>query len=169
VNRRNLNALVAGDNQALRAILASVLSGLGVGEIRQALDGGDAFRKICQRPPDFVVLDFEHHSDLVTTVRAIRRSPDSPRHDLPIVVTSAVATRSSIESIMREGVDRILLKPVRTSALDSCIEYFLSTERKFVVAADYAGRERRVLDRPAADNVDLPENDSHDILDLDVA
>jgi CheY-like chemotaxis protein len=169
MDRRKLHALVASDSQATRAILVSVLSGLGLGEIQQALDGGDAFRKMCRRPPDFVVLDFEHSNDLITTVRAIRRSPDSPRYDLPIVATTAIATRSSIEALMREGVDRILLKPVKTSALDSCIQYFLSDKRKVVVTPGYAGRERRLIARPDAESQGAHADDPDDILDLDVA
>lgn len=169
MERQNLRALVAGDNQAMRSVLASVLTGLKIGSVRQALDGGDAFRMICEKTPDFVVLDFEQDKDTIAAVRAIRRSPDTPRYDLPIVATVAVATRSNIELLMREGADRILLKPVKTSALDSCIEYFLRNERKLVLTPAYAGRERRLFAQTGAATPQRREDDPNDILDLDVA
>lgn len=154
MDRRNLTALVAGDNQTTRALIVSALTGLGVVTVRQALDGGDAFRSIAAGPPDFVVLDFEHANELVATVRAIRKSPDSPRRDLPVVVATTLATRSNIELLMREGVDRILLKPVKTAALKSCIQHFIANRRTDVVATE---------------KVDRPDDDPDNILDLDVA
>lgn len=157
----------------MRGIVASVLTGLRIGTVRQAIDGGDAFIKIRAQPPHFVVLDFEQDHDTIAVARAIRRSPDSPRHDLPIVAATAVATRSSIEALMREGVDRILLKPMKTSALDSCIQFFIENERKFVASPDYIGRERRAFTLPGDSipkrRTDDPTDDADDILDLDVA
>ena len=60
---RNLSALAAGDSIATRSVLASLLPGLAVRDVRQARDGGETFRQFGARLPDIVLLDFDLERD----------------------------------------------------------------------------------------------------------
>ncbi len=138
-----LSAMVAGDNAATRSVLSSLLLGLGVGDVRQARDGSEAFRQICARSPDFVLLDFELDGDAMATLEQIRCSPDSPRPNLPVGITVAVVTQASIEAMKRAGVSGVLLKPVSSRQLSACIQSLLSDQGSSVSADRTPGSDLR--------------------------
>lgn len=140
---RKVSALVAGDSVASRSVLASLLLGLGVGDVRQAHDGGEAFRQIRARTPDFLVLDFELDRDAIATLEHIRTAPDSPRHDLPIAIVVAFVTKSGIEALKQAGVSSVLLKPTAMRQLTACVQALLNDRRPFVASATYSGPDRR--------------------------
>ena len=52
-----LRLLVVDDNPHMRAIVLSLVQGLGVREVRQAADGGEGLRLLREAPADVALVD----------------------------------------------------------------------------------------------------------------
>lgn len=127
---RNLSALVAGDSVATRSVLASLLLGLGLSDVRQARDGGEAFRQIRARLPDFVLLDFDLERDAIATLQQIRNGTDSPRRDLPVAIAVGFVTQTGVETMRNADVSAVLLKPATSNKLNACVQSLLADKGK---------------------------------------
>jgi two-component system, chemotaxis family, chemotaxis protein CheY len=55
----SLRVLVIEDNQHMRAIMSTILSGIGIREIIEATDGMQALRYLKEHPVDFALADFK--------------------------------------------------------------------------------------------------------------
>lgn len=138
-----LSAVVADDHKSSRDIVTHILRAAGIRDIRQADDGAEAFRRICERAPDFLVLDFEMPHDGVTTLRQIRTSPKSPTRQLPVIMMTAYTTQGRIEAMRDAGATEVLSKPLTPAKLISRIESVFLRPRSFIDQPAYVGPDRR--------------------------
>jgi CheY-like chemotaxis protein len=145
MNFEQLSAVVADDNKSARDIVSHILRSAGVRDIRQADDGAEAFRRVCERAPDFLILDFEMPHDGVTTLRQIRTSAQSPARQLPIIMMTAYTTLGRIEAMRDSGASEVLSKPLTSAKLLSRIEAVLLRPRPFIDGPTFVGPDRRRL------------------------
>jgi CheY-like chemotaxis protein len=138
-----LSAIVADDHKGSRDIVADILWTAGMRDIRVASDGGEAFRLICARVPDFVILDLEMPHDGLTTLRQIRRGAGSPNKQLPVIMMTAYATRARIENLRDAGATEIVTKPLNRAKLMDRIESIFLRPRVFIESSEYVGPDRR--------------------------
>ena len=126
-----LKILVADDNALLRRGLQEMLSLWGVGRVVTAADGTEARGILCSEAIDLVVTDWIMAPvDGAALVRWIRHAPDSPRHDLPVIVLTAQADVPTVRAAWDVGADAVLAKPVSAVVIARRIEAVLRRPRR---------------------------------------
>jgi two-component system, chemotaxis family, chemotaxis protein CheY len=140
----HLKALVVEDNPHMRAILRAILMGLGVSEVHEAPDGGQAFRVLKRIEPDFVLTDMMMAPvDGIAFVRELRNSPQSPNPFLPVIMVSGHTERARILAARDAGVTEFVAKPITANNLFLRIVEIVERPRPFVRAPSYFGPDRR--------------------------
>jgi len=106
--------LLVDDSKYFRLILRTILLGIGIREICESGDGAEAFAILKEDPFDLVFLDLKMPViDGLEFIDLVRRAPDTPARDIPIVVVSADGRRESVETAVERGASDFLVKPVR--------------------------------------------------------
>lgn len=140
---RAYSVVVADDSKTARDIAIHALRTMGIYDIRQSPDGADALKKIAERAPDFVVLDFEMPHDGLTVLRHLRRAPTSPNRALPVLIMTAYTDRARIEALRDSGANEIISKPLSVAKLTGRVRAMMEHPRPFIDTAAYVGPERR--------------------------
>lgn len=138
-----ITALIVDDNAHMRAIVATLLHALGVGESMQASDGAEARAIIAQWRPDLIIVDQNMRpvsgTDFARDLR--RTSPEC--FDTPIIMLTAHTERSIVIAARDAGIDEILAKPISAKALMQRLHAVTHERRPFVRSAGYVGPDRR--------------------------
>jgi two-component system, chemotaxis family, chemotaxis protein CheY len=139
-----LKALVVEDNPHMRALLRTILIGLGVNEVHEAPDGGHALHLLERIESDFVITDLMMAPmDGVAFVHRLRNAPDSPNPFLPVIMVSGHTERSHILAARDAGVTEFVAKPITAKNLFLRIVEIVDRPRPFVRGPDYFGPDRR--------------------------
>jgi DNA-binding response OmpR family regulator len=157
-----LSAVVADDQKSSRDIVSEILRSVGMRDIRHADDGAVALRMLAIRPASFLVLDLEMPYDSVRTLRQLRRSETRSCAQIPVIMMTALATRSNVEAMRDAGANEIVVKPLTTAKLVGRTRAMLLHPRQFVISGSYVGPERR---RPNSQPYLGPFRRESDILD----
>lgn len=145
-----LRLLVIDDNPHMRAIVLSLLQGLGVRDVRQAADGVQALELLRKAPVDIALVDFDMSPmDGVAFTREVRNAPDSPDIYLTVIMMTGHAERARVEAARDAGVNEFLLKPLTLRAVVERLEAVIQRPRVFVRAPGYFGPDRRRRADPA--------------------
>ncbi|WP_448188848.1 response regulator transcription factor [Azospirillum sp. sgz301742] len=130
-----LKILVADDNALLRCGLQEMLIQWGVVRVLTAADGAEARSILCSEPVDLVVTDWIMAPvNGAALLRWLRHAPDSPRHDLPVIVLTAQADVPTVRAAWDVGADAVLAKPVSAAVIARRIEAVLRRPRRPVPA-----------------------------------
>lgn len=132
-----LNVLVVDDNEHARRKATNLLREYGVGHIAEASDGSDAVIMLRAKPFDLVLLDWYMPEVSGSGLTRIIRAPGAgPNEKTDIVVMTAYATRENIETARKLGVQEVLVKPLDTKSVATCLRRVLSAQN-----ADASGEE----------------------------
>jgi len=144
-----LRVLLVDDNQHMRLIVAAVLAGIGVQEVRECWDGAEALDMLRQWPADVAFVDF-HMSpiDGVEFTRLVRNATDSPNPFLPIIMLTGYAERTRVMEARDAGVTEFVVKPVTARAVVDRLNNVIFRPRPFIRTATYFGPDRRRKDDP---------------------
>lgn len=139
-----LKVLVADDNVHLRAIVVSILGGIGISKIEECADGGKAFACIRDWTPDIAIVDFRMEPvDGVEFTHLVRSSPESPNSELPIIMLTGYADKTRVFEARDAGVTEFIVKPVTAQAVFDRINSVIYRPRPFVRSDSYFGPCRR--------------------------
>jgi PAS domain S-box-containing protein len=150
--------LVAEDNPANQMIIQALLErlGLSVDVVANGLEAVDAARN---RPYDLVLMDIGMpEMNGVDATRAIR-ALNGPRARVPIVAVTAHVMRGERESLLKQGLDDYLSKPIDRGALMACLARWLTQGDAEVTGADpvqtitNAPAPEQVIDRGILDQL----------------
>jgi CheY-like chemotaxis protein len=145
----SLRVLLVDDNQHMRAIVLTVLLGVGVTQVRETRDGAEALATLRDWPADLAIVDFQMFPlDGVEFTRMVRNAPDSRNPYLPIIMMTGHSERSRVYEARDAGVTEFVAKPVTAKALLERIHAVIYRPRAFVRTADYFGPDRRRRDDP---------------------
>ena len=141
---QHLKALVVEDNAHMRTLLRTILLGLGVGEVHEAQDGGQAFTLLGRGATDLVVTDLVMAPmDGIAFVHALRNSANSPNPFLPVIMVSGHTERTRILAARDAGVTEFVAKPITAKNLLLRIMEIVDRPRPFVRGEGYFGPDRR--------------------------
>jgi len=105
---RPWNVLVAEDSVTSRTLLQNILTAAGY-RVQTAVDGMDAYTKLCQEPFDLVVSDVEMPRmdgfELTAKIRA-----NEKLKDLPVVLVTSLDSREDREKGVEVGADAYIVK-----------------------------------------------------------
>jgi len=121
--------LIAEDNPANQMIVSSFLARLGLNADVVA-NGLEAVQAVRGNPYDLVLMDVGMPKmDGVAATQAIR-ALDGPRGRIPIVAVTAHVMRGERESLLQQGMDDYLSKPIDRAALVDCLARWLPAEKE---------------------------------------
>jgi len=148
----NLRVLLADDNQHMRAIVMTVLVGVGVRHVRESRDGAEALNVLRDWPADVAIIDFQMFPvDGVEFTRLVRTAPDSKNPYLPIVMMTGHSERSRVVEARDAGVTEFIAKPLTAKSVLERLQAVIYRPRPFVRTDNYFGPDRRRRDDPAYD------------------
>ena len=114
----NLRVLLVDDNQHMRAIVMTVLAGVGVRHIRETRDGGEALEALRDWPADLAIVDFQMFPlDGVEFTRMVRTAPDSKNPYLPIIMMTGHSERTRVMEARDAGVTEFVAKPLTAKSV----------------------------------------------------
>jgi CheY-like chemotaxis protein len=115
---QDLNILIADNNAYMRRLTRTMLMNLGARSMSEAGDGLAALESIRTYDPDVMLLDWDMPVLNGMEVMRIVRSPGLfPRSNLPIIMLTNRAQRSSVVEALRAGVHEFVLKLTSPKAL----------------------------------------------------
>jgi len=142
-----LRVLLVDDNQHMRAIVSTILKGVGIREVREARDGAEGLQALREWPADIAIVDFRMDPiDGVEFTRMVRNSSDSKNPYLPIIMMTGFADRPRVCEARDAGVTELVVKPVTARSVIDRITAVVFHPRPFVRTEDYFGPRRRGID-----------------------
>ncbi len=146
-----LKVLLVDDNEHMRAIVGTILKGIGIVNLREARDGSEALEALRTWPADIAIVDFRMEPmDGVDLTRLVRNAADSRNPFMPIIMMTGFADRPRVEEARDAGVTELIVKPVTARAIIDRLNAVVYRPRPFVRTADYFGPQRRGIDDVAA-------------------
>jgi CheY-like chemotaxis protein len=146
-----LKVLLVDDNEHMRAIVGTILKGIGIVNLREARDGSEALEALRTWPADIAFVDFRMEPmDGVDLTRLVRNAADSRNPFLPIIMMTGFADRPRVEEARDSGVTELIVKPVTARAIIDRLNAVVYRPRPFVRTPDYFGPQRRGIDDVAA-------------------
>ena len=139
-----LNILIVDGNHYMRRLTRTMLMNLGAKSVIEASDGLAALELIRTSDPDVMFLDWDMPVLNGMEVMHIVRSPGVfPRPNLPIIMLTNRAQRSSVVQALRAGVHEFLLKPTSPKALLDRLTSITANPRPMVKIGDFYVPEPR--------------------------
>ncbi|MBI1238435.1 MAG: response regulator [Alphaproteobacteria bacterium] len=125
-------------------LLTSVLSETPFSKIDLAHSSEEAWRFVCERPYDAILLDqsLEPMNGL-SFARRIRQTKTTQNRFCPIIMMAGHPTMTLVSRARDVGVTEFLAKPVSQRAVVERLEAALRNPRTFVQAGDFFGPDRR--------------------------
>jgi two-component system chemotaxis response regulator CheY len=155
-----LRILLVDDNPHMRAIVAAILKGIGMKEVRECADGAEALQAVREFKPDIAIVDFQMAPlDGVEFTRLVRNSEDSENPYLPIIMMTGFAERARVVEARDSGVTEFLVKPVTARGVIDRINAVIFHPRPFIRTDDYFGPKRRGIDDHMAEPAAAPAKD----------
>jgi two-component system, chemotaxis family, chemotaxis protein CheY len=135
---QGLNILIVDGNHYMRRLTRTMLMNLGAKSVVEAADGLAALEQIRTCDPDVMFLDWDMPAlDGMEVVRIIRSPGVFPRPNLPIIMLTNRAQRSSVMQALRAGVHEFLLKPTSPKALRDRLTSIAVKPRPMVKLGDF--------------------------------
>ena len=139
-----LTVLVVDDNRHMRELACSLLRGIGFRQAREAGNVETAWDLVRQHQPDIVLVDFDMPSLAgPVLIERIRRAPDSPAHDMAVILMTAFSDRARVVASRDAGASEILAKPISIQSLLDRLVAVIDRPRSLVRAQTYVGPDRR--------------------------
>jgi PleD family two-component response regulator len=115
---QGLDILIVDGNVFMRRLTRMMLMNLGARSVTEAADGLTALDMIRDNDPDVVLLEWDIPLlDGMELMRIVRSPGVFPRPNIPIIMLTDRAHRSSVHEALRLGVHEYLIKPVSPKAL----------------------------------------------------
>ncbi len=143
---QGLNILIVDGNSYMRRLTRTMLTNMGAKSVIEAADGLAALEQIRMCDPDVMLLDWDMPVLDGMEVMHIVRSPGVfPRPNLPIIMLTHRAQRSSVVQAIRAGVHEFLIKPTSPKALRDRLTSIAINPRPMVKLGDfYVPEPRRI-------------------------
>ncbi|HTO62713.1 MAG TPA: response regulator [Bradyrhizobium sp.] len=141
---QGLSILIVDNNAYMRRMTRTMLMNLGAKSVNEAGDGLAALEAIRHYDPDVMFIEWDMPVLNGMEVMRIVRSPGVfPRPDIPIVMLTSRAKRSTVIEALRGGAHEFLIKPTSPKALRERLLSIVVRPRKMVKLGDFYVPEPR--------------------------
>ncbi|MFA6267309.1 MAG: response regulator, partial [Pseudolabrys sp.] len=130
----------------MRKVTRMMLMNLGAKSVMEAADGLAALEQIRNSDPDVMLLDWDMPLlNGMEVVRIVRSPGVFPRPNLPIIMLTNRAQRSSVVQALHAGVNEFLVKPTSAKALHDRLSSIVIHPRPMVQLGDaYVPQPRKI-------------------------
>jgi CheY-like chemotaxis protein len=143
-NFSELRVLLVDDNANMRSIIAAILEGAGIKDVRHARDGEIGLKILRDWPADIAIVDYLMTPiDGLEFTRKVRFGRGALNNQLPIIMVTGYADRIRVIEARDAGVTELVVKPVTAHAVLSRMTQVIYKPRSFVRTEDYFGPDRR--------------------------
>jgi two-component system chemotaxis response regulator CheY len=141
---QGLNILIVDSNHYMRRLTRTMLVNLGAKSVVEASDGLAALEQIRTCDPDVMFLDWDMPVlDGMEVIRIVRSPGVFPRPNLPIIMLTNRAHRTSVVEALRAGVHEFLIKPTSPKALRDRLTSIAIKPRPMMKIGDFYVPEPR--------------------------
>jgi two-component system chemotaxis response regulator CheY len=143
---QGLNILLVDGNSYMRRITRMMLMNLGSKSVIEASDGIAALETIRTCDPDVMLLDWDMPVLNGMEVMRIVRSPGVfPRPNLPVIMLTSCAQKSSVVAALQAGAHEFLVKPTSAKALyDRLVSVVVKPRPMIQLGDSYVPQPRKV-------------------------
>src|SRR5215510_265581 len=139
-----LKVLVVDDNHHMLNIVKTILRGFGVKEFFDANDAREGFAVVRGIQVDLIITDYAMMPiNGCEFTKLVRTAADSPNHFVPVIMLTAYAERSKVETARDAGVTEFLAKPVTATELYRKVCAVINSPRSFIRTSMYFAPDRR--------------------------
>ena len=111
-----MHILVVDDYSTMRRIIKNLLKQLGFDNVDEASDGGDAFKKLQEKPAGLVISDWNMEPmtglELLKLVRA-----HATLKNTPFIMVTAESKTENVIAAKQAGVSNYIVKPFNAETL----------------------------------------------------
>ena len=144
MNFSKLSVLVVEDLAPMQRLLGDIIKTLGVGKIYTAANGNEGYKTYASKQPDIIVTDWHMPGvDGLELIEKIRKDPDSPHRNIPIIMVSGLNASTRIAKARDVGVSEYLVKPFNVQDLAKRISHIVNQPRDFIITPEFTGPDRR--------------------------
>ena len=144
MNFSKLSVLVVEDLAPMQRLLGDIIKTLGVGKIYTAANGNEGYKTYASKQPDMIVTDWHMPGvDGLELIEKIRKDPDSPHRNIPIIMVSGLNASARITKARDIGVSEYLIKPFNAQDLAKRISHIVNQPRDFIITPEFTGPDRR--------------------------
>lgn len=113
---KTMHILVVDDYSTMRRIIKNLLKQLGFDNVEEASDGGDAFKKLQEKPAGLVISDWNMEPttgmELLKMVRG-----HATLKDTPFIMVTAESKPENVIAAKQAGVSNYIVKPFNAETL----------------------------------------------------
>ena len=130
-------------NPFMRSILRMLLGAFRVHVLAEAKDGAEAWGKLRDTQPEFILVDWEMEPvSGIELTKQVRKAGDSPDRFIPMIMITSHSEKARITEARDAGINEILIKPISATQLYQRIKSVIDRPRQFVESRDYFGPDR---------------------------
>ncbi|MEQ1788991.1 MAG: response regulator [Rickettsiales bacterium] len=111
-----MRILVVDDYSTMRRIIKNLLKQLGFDNVEEASDGGDAFKKVQEKPAGLIISDWNMEPmtgmELLKLVRA-----HATLKNTPFIMVTAESKPENVIAAKQAGVSNYIVKPFNAETL----------------------------------------------------
>jgi two-component system chemotaxis response regulator CheY len=113
---KTMRILVVDDYSTMRRIIKNLLKQLGFDNVEEASDGGDAFKKVQEKPAGLIISDWNMEPmtgmELLKLVRA-----HATLKNTPFIMVTAESKPENVIAAKQAGVSNYIVKPFNAETL----------------------------------------------------
>ena len=138
-----ISAVVHDTDRQWMKMLVMELQAMGVKSVHEARTPKEVLTQIKDFNANIVITHWD--KGLITF---LRRSPKSPRSEVPIILVTSGLQKKMITQARDIGINELIAKPASPKQIYDHIEHVITHRRKFVRAPKYIGPDRRRKHNP---------------------
>lgn len=128
----------------MRALISSVLSAFGIGEVYEAADGEKAYELFQRHNPDIIITDWLMEPvDGLEFIRMVRLRKESVNRLVPIIMMTGYSAMQRVMVARDLGATEFLTKPFTGRDLAKRIDLIINKPRDFIETPSFFGPNRR--------------------------
>ncbi|WP_240472691.1 response regulator [Salinivibrio socompensis] len=115
--------LIVDDHEMIRDTIGLMAQALGIKSVITAADGAEAISRAYHDEPRLIITDLQMDPiDGLEVLRLMRSGRYHLRHDTPIIILTANASKAVISECIRFDVDAFMIKPVKKQDLENRVK-----------------------------------------------
>jgi two-component system, chemotaxis family, chemotaxis protein CheY len=141
----DVSVLIYSTNLNISRTMRTALRGMGVRRVHLAADENGIMEGFATADPVVAIIYVEgaEKDDGLERLRWLRRAPNSPKREIPVVVASQSRDIATIQAVINAGGHEYALFPASGDQLLKKITAARNSSRPFIETADYVGPCRR--------------------------